>query len=161
MSTHSNDDALHLRLLSIFQFLYAGLSFLVAFIPVIHLTVGIGMLTGAIGPGAGAGNNGDAAFLRVFGAIFTGMASLIILASLTMAFCSAIAGWLLTQRRGYIFCLIVAGVQCMSVPFGTAIGIFTILVLVRPSVKVLFGREVGPSLAYSDPFQPPPKPPAY
>jgi len=33
-----------------------------------------------------------------------------------------------------------AGVECMFMPFGTVLGVFTIIVLMRPSVKEIFGR---------------------
>lgn len=36
------------------------------------------------------------------------------------------------------FVFVMACVQCANVPFGTALGVFTILVLQRPSVKALF-----------------------
>jgi hypothetical protein len=49
------------------------------------------------------------------------------------------AAWCLKNRRRYIFCLVVAGFECFFAPFGTVLGVFTILVLSRPSVKALFG----------------------
>jgi hypothetical protein len=35
-----------------------------------------------------------------------------------------------------------AGVECLFMPVGTVLGVFTIIVLVRDSVKELFGRPV-------------------
>jgi hypothetical protein len=52
-----------------------------------------------------------------------------------------VAGWFLGRCRHYIFCLIVAGITCLFHPFGTVLGVFTIIVLIRPSVKRLF--EIG------------------
>jgi len=37
-----------------------------------------------------------------------------------------------------MFCLIVAGIICIFMPLGTILGVFTIIVLVRPSVKAMF-----------------------
>jgi hypothetical protein len=34
-----------------------------------------------------------------------------------------------------MFSLVIAGVQCMFAPFGTALGVFTIIVLTRDSVR--------------------------
>jgi hypothetical protein len=34
---------------------------------------------------------------------------------------------------------VIAAISCLLVPLGTVLGIFTILVLVRPSVKERFG----------------------
>ena len=50
-----------------------------------------------------------------------------------------LAGRYLARRERYTFCLVVAGVECMFMPFGTVLGVFTIIVLSRPSVKDLFG----------------------
>ena len=52
-------------------------------------------------------------------------------------------------RRSRTLCFVVAAVSCVGVPYGTAIGVWTILVLSRPSVARLFppfaGRTRTPS----------------
>ena len=40
-----------------------------------------------------------------------------------------------------MFCLVIAALLCMITPFGTVLGVFTIIVLVRPSVKLLFTTQ--------------------
>jgi hypothetical protein len=35
--------------------------------------------------------------------------------------------------------LAIAGIECIFIPFGTVLGVFTIIVLMRPTVKELFG----------------------
>ena len=47
----------------------------------------------------------------------------------------------LQEHRRYMFCLIVAGLECVFMPFGTVLGVFTIIVLLRPSVRQLFGED--------------------
>jgi len=56
------------------------------------------------------------------------------------AVCLALAGRFLAQRRRYYYCLVMAGIACMFMPFGTVLGVFTIIVLLRESVKELFGE---------------------
>ncbi len=55
---------------------------------------------------------------------------------------SAVLQWMtardLQRRKHPTFCLIVACLHCLSVPVGTLLGVFTILVLQRDSVKELF-----------------------
>jgi hypothetical protein len=46
----------------------------------------------------------------------------------------------LRNRTRYVLVLVMSGMACLSVPLGTGLGIWTILVLQRPSVKALFGR---------------------
>jgi hypothetical protein len=36
-----------------------------------------------------------------------------------------------------------AALACMLAPFGTVLGVFTIIVLMRESVRVAFGQPVG------------------
>ncbi len=35
--------------------------------------------------------------------------------------------------------LVMAGIECLFMPFGTALGVFTIIVLIRDDVKTMFG----------------------
>jgi len=46
-----------------------------------------------------------------------------------------------------MFCLVMAGVECIFTPFGTVLGVLTIIVLVRPSVKELFMPRPLPETA--------------
>jgi hypothetical protein len=45
----------------------------------------------------------------------------------------------LKRHTNYTYCLVVAAIECMFTPFGTVLGVLTIIVLVRPTVKALFG----------------------
>ncbi len=46
----------------------------------------------------------------------------------------------LKRRTRYTLVMVMAGFTCLSVPLGTGLGIWTFMVLGRPSVKALFGR---------------------
>jgi hypothetical protein len=134
----SQSDADHLRLLSIFHYVVAGILALCSLFPLIHLAVGIAIVTGRMG-GGGNGNQPPA----FFGWFFIFLASAMILCGLALAICVATAGRRLRQYRSYTFCLVIAGIECMFSPFGTVLGVFTIIVLMRPTVKERFG--VAPS----------------
>jgi hypothetical protein len=130
----ANDDDEHLRLLSVFHYVVASLAALFALIPVIHLVMGLLMVTGRFGAsGSGAGEE------LWFGWFFVIFATVWIVCGMSFAACLAFAGKFLRERRRYSYCLVVAGVACMFTPFGTVLGVFTILVLMRPSVKASFG----------------------
>jgi membrane protein YqaA with SNARE-associated domain len=49
-----------------------------------------------------------------------------------------IAGRLLAKHRHYWFAFAIACVECLFIPFGTILGVFTIIVLSRESMKALF-----------------------
>src|SRR5436190_1439763 len=127
-----NDDAEHLRLLSIFHYVLAGIAALVGTFPVIHLSIGILIIQGALD------QPGQAAPPAAFGWFFVVIGGVLILFGWTLAVLLAVAGRLLARRRSYTFCLVTAGVACIFVPLGTVLGVFTIIVLMRPSVKRLF-----------------------
>ena len=40
-----------------------------------------------------------------------------------------------------MFCVVTAGVMCAFAPFGTVLGVFTLLVLHRPAVKAAFAAS--------------------
>jgi hypothetical protein len=124
-----NRDAEHLRLLAIFHFIAGGLALLCGCIPIVHVVVGIFMVAGKlqnVPPQMGF-------FFIVIGTIF-------ILIGWAMGICLIISGIFLKRRRYFMFSFVIAGIACAQVPFGTLLGVFTIVVLSRPSVKVLYGR---------------------
>lgn len=122
-----NRDEQHLKLLSIFHYVVGGLKALFTCIFFIHLFIGAAMLIGAIE---------DAP--SIVGLIMVAMALVFITLGWALAVCLIIAGSSLAKRKRYTFCLVIAAINCMSMPFGTILGIFTIIVLMRPSVKELF-----------------------
>jgi hypothetical protein len=129
-----SQDLAHLRLLSIFHYVVAALCGLFSLLPLIHLFIGLGMLSGRF-PDAQSSEEG----LRFVGWIFVGVGSTVIVLGLAFSLCLFLAGRYLSQHRRYTFCLVMAALACTFMPFGTVLGVFTILVLVRPSVKELFG----------------------
>ena len=52
-----------------------------------------------------------------------------------------ISGVFLWQKRHRIFSMIVAGIDCLQIPFGTVLGIFTIMVLLRDTVRDLYSAK--------------------
>lgn len=49
-----------------------------------------------------------------------------------------IAGRNLSKQRGHTYCFVIAVLECLWMPLGTILGVFTIITLTRPSVKALF-----------------------
>jgi hypothetical protein len=129
-------DLEHLKLLAIFHYVAAGMAALFACIPFIHFFMGLALATGAF-----PDTNPEA---RTMGVVIMVIAGLIILAGWTFAAFVAFAGRSLQTRSRYTFCLVMAGVECIFMPVGTVLGVFTIIVLIRDSVKELFGRPDAP-----------------
>jgi hypothetical protein len=134
MDVQASQDAEHLKLLSIFHYIVAGLMALMACLPILHLVFGVAIVSGALD---GAKSGPPPWFVGWFFVIAAAGAMLL---GWTLAVCTAIAGRSLANRKRYLFCLVVAGVMAVTcMPFGTVLGVFTILVLMRPSVKMAFG----------------------
>ena len=131
-----NQDEEHLRLLSIFHYVLAGIQALMACIPLIHLVVGSVLLVAGL-----ASREGGPPV--VVGLLFMLVAAAIIVLGWTMAVLVFLAGRFLAARTHYLYCFVVAAVACAFVPLGTILGVFTIVVLTRPSVKALFGANAG------------------
>ncbi len=128
-----NTDAQHLNLLSIFHYVVGGLAALFACIPFIHLALGFFMVLAPekLGPP----NNQPPAFVGWFLILF---AAFFIVLGWTFAAFLVITGRFLAVRKHYTFCFVLACVECIFMPFGTVLGVFAILVLMRPSVKDFF-----------------------
>ncbi len=135
----TNQDEHHLKILSIFHYVVGGIVALFSCIPVFHPAMGIAFLTGGFGPP-------DNEFpFRLFGLMFTLIPLVIILSGWALAGFIIAVGYFLGQKRRYTFCLVMGGVECIFVPFGTVLGVFTIIVPAKAEVKALF--EAGSRVA--------------
>ena len=125
-----SQDEKYLNLLSIFHFIFGGLKILFSCIFLIHVVIGIAMLCGAID-----GNDPPPRFLGLFFVLF---GSGFILVGWIIATLMIILGAKLRSRTSRTFCFVVAGIECISMPFGTILGVLTIVLLMKDSVKALF-----------------------
>ena len=114
-----NDE--HLRLLSIFYYVKGGISALFACIPIIHLVIGLFLILAP--EKCGHGNQQPPAFIGWF---FVTFASVFILVGWTLAVLVLMAGRFIAHRKHYMFCSVMACVECVFMPFGTVLGVFTI-----------------------------------
>lgn len=69
--------------------------------------------------------------IGIFGGVFFLIAISLALAKLWTARC-------IKRRQSRVFCLVVGGITCFGIPYGTALGICTFLVLGRQSVVAQF-----------------------
>lgn len=144
-----NEDLEHLNLLSIFHYIVAGVSALLFCFPLFHLFFGLAMVTGW-----GDFSDGEPAMLFA-GWFMIAFAVIFITLGWGYAVCLALAGSYLKRHVRYTFCLVMAGISCLFAPLGTVLGVLTLLVLLRPSVKALFGQPV-PRPAETVPVAPAP-----
>ena len=133
-------DEEHLRLLAIFHYVVAGLAALFALFPVFHLIFGLAMI---FLPNKLGVRGLDQPPMFLMGLFFAIVAVIFITIGWTFAAFVLAAGRFLVRRKHYTFCLVMAGIECIFMPFGTALGALTIVTLVREPVRQLF--EANPS----------------
>ncbi len=127
----SRDDR-HLRLLSLFHYVLGIMMALIAclFVP----GTAYEFIRMAL-PGVVETDLGHPGFVTEAAFFLGGMC---VLVGVLFATGLTGSGWFLAKRKHRVFCLVVAAMNCMLVPLGTILGVVTIIVLERPSVKELF-----------------------
>jgi hypothetical protein len=174
-----NQDAEHLRLLSLFHYIHAGLIAFYSMFALVYIFMGlmfavIGLTIpiethaalpphveskheahaeSPIGPEhqdgppaqqhSADGHSRDpfgnqepppAALIAGMGLMFACIGTVALLFGLAYSTASFLTGRSLARRTRRLFCLIVAGINCVNMPLGTILGVFTFVVLLRPSV---------------------------
>jgi hypothetical protein len=128
-------DEDHLRILSVLHYVLAGLTALFSLLPGIYIVLGLLMMFSPQSFG-GHGEPPPA----VIGVVFLLLGGGFMLAGFLLAGVVVAAGRFLSTRTHYTFCLVIAGIECIFMPFGTVLGVFTIVILMRDPVKQLFGQ---------------------
>jgi di/tricarboxylate transporter len=133
----TRSDLEHVKLLGIFHYVMAAMHCIGVCVGGIYVFMGAGMaatfrnLPASESPPAPE-------FADMMGTMFGVLGAGIALFSLGLVLLTAYAGFSLHQHQRRTFCLVIAGIQCLSFPLGTALGVFTIIVLMRPAVSDLF-----------------------
>lgn len=134
-----NIDADHLNLLSIFHFVVAGLAclgilFLMGHFAMMHFFLTNQALWQDQKPPP------PPAFFKIFSVLiwfYLAMGSWL----LASAILNVLSGIFLRARKYRTFSFVVSGINCVQVPFGTVLGIFTIVVLARDSIRELYEAD--------------------
>ena len=128
-------DKQHLNLLSVFHFVGAGFALLgVLFIGAHYLLMGTALTRAAAHQGPSAPPEEFFALFKWFYALMGAWYG----SSLVL---NVLAGIYLRARKHRTFCIVVAALNCLHMPFGTVLGIFTIVVLARDSVRNAFAPQ--------------------
>ena len=130
-------DEEHLKLLSIGYVVSGSMSALFSLMGLLYAGMGVMVFT----LGAAEAKNGPkpsqappvelAWFFGVFGLI-------LFFALVAVALCKFKAAHCIKKRTGRTFCMVVAAISCFAIPYGTLLGVFSFMVLFRPSVAKLF-----------------------
>ena len=128
-----------LRLLSIFHWVLAGLATLFSALPLLYVAMGVAMLQGRFDlPNPPP---------ELFGWMMIAIGVAFMVTGLGYAALLAYAGRCVARTRHWTFVIVVAALSCAFFPFGTGLGVFTIIVLSKPEVKSLFQPQVDAAAA--------------
>jgi hypothetical protein len=122
-----------------FHYIAAAIIAVFSSFPLIHVFIGLMFMLNPQGFASG----GNPPFpARLFGLLFFMIGGTIVLFGWTLAVLTAYAARCISRREKHTFCIVVACLNCLHQPLGIALGIFTLIVLSRDSVKQLF--KAGP-----------------
>lgn len=134
----NDEDTRYLNLLSMFHYILGGITALFSCVPIIHVLVGLAMISGNFFQ-----NDKVAAPPPFMGWIFVVMGTLGIVLGAIMAVCMMIAASRLRMRTARIYCMVIAAIECAFMPIGTVLGVFTLIVLTKDSVKQIFDQQTN------------------
>lgn len=139
---NANKDLEHLKMLAIGHYVLGGIMALFGFFPLIYVLLGALVIAAPTRPGQAPPPTfvawGFIAFGIIFSLIIWGLGGGLIF-----------AGRQIAKHQKHTFCLVMAAVTClMFAPFGTILGVFTFVVLLRDSVKQLFNNGGMPGNTY-------------
>ena len=129
-------DLEHLNLLAIFHFVLSGLAFLgIGFLAFHYTLMNVVFSNPDLwkSPKTPPPFN-PAEFWRVFVWLYVVVGVVLMLVSVL----NALSGLFIRQRRRRTFSMVVAGLDCLQIQFGTALGALTLIVLSRDSVREFY-----------------------
>ena len=128
-------DRSHLDVLGILHFVWGGLAMLGTVCGLLYLGIGVLALVGA----SQTTNPNDPSPAAV-GGIFIVVGAVLSLLTLTIGLLNILAGRNLRARRGRGLILAASVINCISIPLGLILAIFTFIKIGKPEVKASFER---------------------
>ncbi len=135
-------DGEHLNLLSVFHYVIAGLNALgflglLAHYVMMKRVMEMALMTAPAGASGSSGPPPAHVMATMMDGlmIFYLVVGILILAAVIT---NIVAGRCLKARKGRVFCMVISVLNCLSIPLGTVLGIFTMIVLCRNSVVQLY-----------------------
>ncbi len=131
-------DCDHLNTLATLHYVYAVLVAFFACLPLLHVGAGIFLILGSpYFPSFETGLPVEA-ILPFYGILFIVMGLFASIIGWIQAGLAFLAAHLLEQRRRRKWVMVLAAIDCINMPLGLALGVFTLVVLSRRSAAALF-----------------------
>jgi hypothetical protein len=131
MTPQDETDRQHIRLLALFHFVLGGLCLLGIGMILVHYVT----IWALVPQKAAAPDPAEMARTMSLVVVFYVVGGVM---SLGMFVGNVLAGIFLQKRINRVFIMVVSVLNCLNIPLGTTLGVFTLIVLMRPSVTNLF-----------------------
>ena len=134
----------HIRLLSIFLYVVGGLIAIASLFPLIYVAMGTVFLFADFPQPENMQSDQihDPFPAKIFGGIFGAIGMIGFLIAITLSVLVVRAGKKLGRYENRTYCIVMAAILCAFAPFGTVLGIFSLIILTKPETKELFGEGV-------------------
>lgn len=139
MATYDQKKS-YLDILAVFHYVNGALTALMALAAVVFLLIGLGASSGW----------GDDFEPEPTCALVAIIFFVLVLVG-GYAILNLLAGRALHTRSNRILVLITSGINCLNMPFGTLLGIFTFVMMVDPEVRWMFDHGAGAELTTGHP----------
>jgi hypothetical protein len=134
-------DAEHLRMLAICHYVWGGVTVVFSMCGLIYVFVGLVVVND---PSSFNGTNPRSSPPPpAVGYMFASMGALVVVLGCLVGGLTIFSGRCIAKRKNRTFSLIMAAVNCLSMPVGTTLGVFTFIVLLRESVRAQYAGSAG------------------
>jgi quinol-cytochrome oxidoreductase complex cytochrome b subunit len=129
----------HLNLLSVFQFIYTGLMGLgIVFIFFHYKMMSMIMMNKELWEQSENTAPFDPEiFFEIFMWFYIVFGILLVIGMIL----NFLSGMYMRQKRNRLFSLVIGGINCVNVPLGTVLGVFTIIILNNEETKEMYSTE--------------------
>jgi hypothetical protein len=134
-------DEEHLKLLSLGYMISAATTAFFSIFGLMYAVMGIVMSKFTSQHGGATGTQAPPAFLGWF---FVGIGTGIFLFTVSLAAAKLRTAFCIKHRKSRTFCMVVAAFSCLAIPYGTALGVLSFIVLGRESVARRFKPSAAP-----------------
>ncbi len=149
MNNQVNKDVEHLKILSICFYVLSGLTLFPVIFGLFYMIMGL--FFGAAMFSSDIPHRPGEPPPALFGGIFIVIGLFLVLIFGTLGVLILKAGRNLSKKNSYTFCFVIACLICLWMPLGTVLGVFTIIVLTRESVKTIFNGQTTPQFGNTPP----------
>jgi hypothetical protein len=137
-------DGEHLKLLSLGYMVSAATTAFFSIFGLFYMVMGI-FMSAAISHEKGISGNPNQAPPAFMGWFLGAMGFAIFLFTAALAAAKLRTAFCIKRRSSRTFCMVVAGISCLGIPYGTILGVFSFIVLGRDSVAPAFDSRIPPA----------------